>query len=421
MPDRRPGRRVRAPGAGGDLDRLRGHGAGGGRRPGGDGLDGRGLERPRQLAGPPRRPRCAGHRRPGRQARRDRRARRRRSAGRSPGLAGGRARSTSIAARLRWGPSTDRPRRSPTRRATNGSSATCWRVPRAMEDRPRDACRLACRADPHRLRHGRLAGSRGRRLHVRQRAALRRRRGALRGRARSAGEGRGHRLRPPLRQRALRRRRRRGAAGPRHPGGVRRACRAHPDVELRGRRARRRGRHRHHGQPQPVDGQRFQGQVAERGGGRAGDPVRPRGGHRRERRHAHRDAPVRRRRGGRPGRALRPVPGLRAVPAPHHRPRRAEGGRLSRPGGPHVGRRGGLAQPPPGRRPHPGHGDPPGTQPVLRRRQPGAHPAQHRRGAGHAGRRRLRPGPAARRRCRPGRRGRRARHLHPPARGDRAC
>ncbi len=41
--------------------------------------------------------------------------------------------------------------------------------------------------------------------------------------------------------------------------------------------------------------------------------------------------------------------------------------------------------------------------PYLRRRQPRADPAEHRRGAGPAGRRRLRPRPVARRRRRPGR------------------
>ena len=57
--------------------------------------------------------------------------------------------------------------------------------------------------------------------------------------------------------------------------------------------------------------------------------------------------------------------------------------------------------------------------PFFGGRQPRADPAERRRGARHPRRRRLRPRPAARRRRRPGRRRRRARHVHPPAPGDR--
>ena len=60
---------------------------------------------------------------------------------------------------------------------------------------------------------------------------------------------------------------------------------------------------------------------------------------------------------------------------------------------------GGLDQPVAGRRPDPHRGDPPGAQPVFRRHQPGADPAQCRRGAAACRRRRIRPGAAARRRC----------------------
>ena len=75
---------------------------------------------------------------------------------------------------------------------------------------------------------------------------------------------------------------------------------------------------------------------------------------------------------------------------------------------------------PAGRRPDPGQRDPPGAQPVLRRRQPGADPPEHRRGArpilagGGYDLGLLLDGDADRARG-----GRRARHVHPPAPGDR--
>ena len=56
-----------------------------------------------------------------------------------------------------------------------------------------------------------------------------------------------------------------------------------------------------------------------------------------------------------------------------------------------VGRRRRLDPAPARRRQDPGHRDPLRAQPVVRRRQPRADRAEHRRGAGHPGRRRLRP------------------------------
>ncbi len=89
-----------------------------------------------------------------------------------------------------------------------------------------------------------------------------------------------------------------------------------------------------------------------------------------------------------PGRALRPVPGYEAFVAPDARPRRAARRPTSTSWSSRCGAPGaGWISPAAGRRPDPGDGDPPGAQPVLRRRQPRAHPAQHRRGAGHPGRR----------------------------------
>ena len=73
------------------------------------------------------------------------------------------------------------------------------------------------------------------------------------------------------------------------------------------------------------------------------------------------------------------------------RSRRAQGGRRVDPGRPDVGRGERLDLASPRRRPDPDRRDPPRAQPVLRRRQPGADPAEHRRGAGDPGGRRLRP------------------------------
>ena len=285
----------------------------------------------------------------------------------------------------------------------------------------RDTPRAGARADDDRVRDRRLARPDRRRVHLRQRPALRRRRGRLCRRAGRDGQGRGRRLRPPLLVRVLRDGRRRDPARPRHPGRLRGPRRADPDELVRGRRARLGGRHRHHRQPQPVGRQRLQGQGTDRRRGRGRHPRRHRAPARGQRRDRARPAAVRRRRGGRAGRAVRPVRGLRAVRPADGRPRRAARRRHVDPGRPDVGRRERLAVAPARRRPDPGRRDPPGAQPVLRGRQPRAHPPEHRRGARPAGRRRLRPRPAARRRRGPGGRGRRARHVPPPARGHRAA
>ena len=76
-----------------------------------------------------------------------------------------------------------------------------------------------------------------------------------------------------------------------------------------------------------------------------------------------------------------PFEGYERFVRTHARPRRAQGGRRLDPGRPDVGRRERLALAPAGGRADPRQRDPPGAQPVLRRRQPGADPAQHRRGA----------------------------------------
>ena len=181
-------------------------------------------------------------------------------------------------------------------------------------------------------------------------------------------------------------------------------------------------RHRHHRQPQPLGRQRLQGQGADR--------ARPPG--RRSSRPSRSGSPRTAATPWTAGRSPTPRrPGWSTASirsratsgssARHDRPRRPEGRRRPRPRRPDVGRRVRLDQPAAGRREDPGDRDPPGAQPVLRRRQPGADPAQRRRGARDARRRRLRPRPAPRRRRRPGRRGRRARHVHPPAPGHRAA
>ncbi len=229
-------------------------------------------------------------------------------------------------------------------------------------------------------------------------------------------EGRRHRLRPALLVGALRRGRGRGPAGARHPGRLRGPRGPDPDELVRGDRAGRGGGHRHHRQPQSVGRQRLQGQGPDRCRGGRGPSRRDRVAPRAERRHRHRPAAVRRRRSGRAGRAVRPVRGLRTVRPDHHRPRCAQGRRPVRPGGPDVGSGQRLAVAAAVRWQDPGQRDPPGAEPVLRRRQPGADPAEHRRGARHPRGRRLRPRAVPRRRRGPGRRGRRARHIHPPAR-----
>ena len=110
---------------------------------------------------------------------------------------------------------------------------------------------------------------------------------------------------------------------------------------------------------------------------------------------------------------------LRAVRPAHRRPRRAQGGRRDDSRGPDVGCRGDLDQPRSSREAGSASRSSIRAQPVLRRRQPRADPAQHRRGPRVRGGRRVRPRAPARRRRRPGRRDRRARHLRPPAPGER--
>ena len=179
----------------------------------------------------------------------------------------------------------------------------------------------------------------------------------------------------------------------------------------------RRGGHRDHGLAQPLDRQRVQGQVADRGGGGRGHAADDRGGDPRERRTGHRPAAARGRRGGGARRVVRPVRGLPGLRRPHAGPRRAPGRRRVRARRAAVRRGLGLDPAAARRRAHPGHGDPQRAQPVLRRHQPRADPAQRRRGAGDARGRRVRPRAPARRGRGPGRRGRRAGHVPPPAGG----
>ena len=140
--------------------------------------------------------------------------------------------------------------------------------------------------------------------------------------------------------------------------------------------------HRHHGQPQPVDRQRLQGQGADRRGRRPGDPhvieaqIARNGGTAIERR-PFADAEA-------AGLVERfdPFAGLRDASS--------AGRSISTPSRPPTSTV--LVDPMYGagagwiprllrRRQDPGHRDPPGAQPVLRRHQPRADPAAHRRGA----------------------------------------
>ena len=237
------------------------------------------------------------------------------------------------------------------------------------------------RANPHRLRHGRLARQDRRRLHVRQRPPLRP--GVAEYVVDSGRAGPRHRLRlrPAVRQRAFRGRRGRGGSGPRHPDSLRLPRRADPDVLVRGRPATGRGRHRDHRQPQPLDRQRLQDQVARR-------------------------AP-------RPGRRCWPTSRPASQQEPQATSRRAHSRTPRRPGwssgttlltryrefigrnldldrlraaeidllvDPLFGCGATLDPASPCRRPHPRQGDPLGAQPVFRRRQSRADPAQRRRG-----------------------------------------
>ena len=233
-----------------------------------------------------------------------------------------------------------------------------------------------------------------------------------------AGQGRRHRLRPPLRLGALRDGDGRGDPRPRHPGRVRGARRAHPDELLRGRRAGRVGGHRDHGQPQPMDRQRLQGQVAARARRAARTCSRS------SRRRSPQGAPIERRPFAEAEAAglverfdpyegyerfVRRTVDLDALKA-------ADDDVLVEP---MWGAGAGWMSRAPGRWRDPRHRDPPGAQPVLRRREPRADPAERRRGARQDRARRPRAGAAPRRRRGSRRRGRRAGHVHPPARGHR--
>ena len=192
---------------------------------------------------------------------------------------------------------------------------------------------------------------------------------------------------------------------------------ADADDLVRGGRARCGVRNHDHRLAQPVDGQRLQGQVATRRRGRPGHA----GASSRRPSATTPDAlptqAVRRcaRRGQ--GRAASTrIEGYVEYIAALAGPRLAEGRGHARARRADVGLRRRLDPAAAGRRQDPGHRDPPGAQPVVRRRQPGAHRPEHRRGAGHPRRRRLRPRAAARRRRGSRRRGRREGHVHPPAR-----
>ncbi len=232
------------------------------------------------------------------------------------------------------------------------------------------------RAD--RLRDGWLASEGRRRLHVRGGPALRRRRRPLGRRPRRAAKGVVVGLRPSLRERVLRRRGRRGAPRPRHPGRVRHAGGAHADVVLRGRGAGCGGRRRHHGQPQPVDRQRVQGEVADRRCGRTGDPRGDRGDDRGNgwpRRVARSPTPRR------PGWSSGSTPSTDTSGSSRARStssaRRPTSRLLVEPlygsGAGWIARllAGGRAR----------HRAAPGAEPLLRRREPRADPPEHRRGA----------------------------------------
>ena len=172
------------------------------------------------------------------------------------------------------------------------------------------------------------------------------------------------------------------------PVALRVARGADPDELVRGRRAGFGRRHRHHREPQPVGRQRVQGQGADRRGRRAPTSssviearIAVNGGAPIERRplaDAEAAGLVER---------FDPFDGLRAVRPADGRPRRAQGGRHRtsssiRCGAPGAGWLSRLLA---GGRIRVTR-DPPGAQPVLRRRQPGADPAQRRRGARDASR-----------------------------------
>ena len=247
--------------------------------------------------------------------------------------------------------------------------------------------------DPHedRVRHGRMAGSDGGRVHVRERAPLRGRGGPLRRGPRGAGEGRGHRVRPTVRVGALRQGGRRGAARPRDPGRDQPHRRAHPD-EPRSRSWSGAQRPGSSSPPRTIHG--------------------PTTASRSRRRPAQRPVPT----SSRSWRRRSPPTAARRSSAAPSRTRRppARSSGTTRIDGyeqfvrttldidalkaadvsvlvePLYGAGRGLDPAPARRRADPGHRDPRRAQPVLRGRQPGAHPAQRGRGAGPDRRGRLR-------------------------------
>ncbi len=310
--------------------------------------------------------------------------------------------------------------RAPPRRGPAGGRGP----PRALcpvRRRHRDRDRRSRRHE-HRVRHRRLARPHRRGLHVRERPSLRRRGGPVRGRARRAGQGRRHRLRPAVRVGALRAGRRRGPPGARHPGRHRPGRGPDPDELVRGGPARRGGGRRHHGLAQPVDRQRVQGQVADRRRGGRGHAARDRGGDRGQRGPADRAPAVRGRGGRRARRVVRPVRRLRASSSAgpststrSGRPTsRCSSSRCTAPGSGWIPRllAGGRI------RVTEIHGE---RNPYFGGVNPEPIRPQRRRGAGPDRRRRLRPRAAARRRRRSGRRRRRAGDVPPPARGHRAA
>ena len=133
---------------------------------------------------------------------------------------------------------------------------------------------------------------------------------------------------------------------------------------------------------QPLDRQRLQDQVTDGRRSRARDARRHRSPDRRRRRECHRNPSFRGRRGSRAGREVRPLRRLPGVHRPEPRPGPPPGCRDGPSRRPALRLGIDLDPAPPGRRPHSRQGDPLRTQPVLRRRQPGAHPAERERGPG---------------------------------------
>ena len=224
-------------------------------------------------------------------------------------------------------------------------------------------------APTDRLRDGRLAGAHRRRVHVRERPALRRR-----GRhATSTDRGEAAKGVVIAYDRRFASEHFAAAAAEvvlAHdiPVALRRPRRPDPDELVRGRRARRR-RRASSSPPATTRGST----TGSRSRPRPGPPAAPTCSPRSRRRLAVNGGlaidrrPLADAEAAGDCRAVRPVRGLRAVRPPDRRPRRAQGRRHAGPRRPDVGRRGGLDLAAAGRRPDPGRRDPPGAQPVLRR------------------------------------------------------